>query len=177
MPCLLPKDKNGKHFFGIKEVHRIEGAEPSLGSDMMLYDAKTGNLLALIDCDWITTMRTGAVAAVSSMALRTKNANTYGFIGLGNTARASLICILEQEPEKKFNVKILRYKNQAELFIKRFQKYENVEFEIINDIGQLASSVDVLISCITSAKGLLIEDEHILKPGITIIPVHIFFAS
>lgn len=39
---------------------------------MMLYDAKTGELLALIDSDWITTMRTGAVAAVSARALRKK---------------------------------------------------------------------------------------------------------
>ena len=52
MPCLLPENKRGNRYFGIKEVHRIEGAIPSLGSDMLLYDAKTGELLALIDCDW-----------------------------------------------------------------------------------------------------------------------------
>ena len=163
---------NGRMFFGIKEVHRIEGAVPSLGSDMMLYDAVTGELLALVDCDWITTMRTGAVAAVSAKALRVKNANTYGFVGLGNTARASLLCILEQEPEKFFQVKLLRYKDQAEQFIERFKTYTNVAFEIIDDIKDIASSVDVLISCITSAHGLFVEDESIFKPGITIIPVH-----
>ena len=51
-------------------------------SDMMLYDAQTGKLLALIDCDWITTMRTGAVAAVSIKALRKSSASIYGFVGL-----------------------------------------------------------------------------------------------
>ena len=159
-------------FFGIKEVHRIEGAVPSLGSDMMLYDAASGELLALVDSDWITTMRTGAVAAVSAKALRVNNASTYGFVGLGNTARASLLCILEQEPEKFFQVKLLRYKDQAEQFIERFKAYSNVSFEIIDDIKDMASSVDVLISCITSAHGLFVEDETVFKPGITIIPVH-----
>ena len=174
MPCLLPESKSNPdiRYFGIKEVHRIEGAVPSLGSDMLLYNAKNGDLLALLDGDWITTMRTGAVAAASSKALRKKNSSRYGMLGLGNTARASLLCILEAEPEKHFDVKLLRYKDQAELFIQRFKDYKNVSFEIVDDGKEIAQSVDVLISCITSANGLIVEDESLFPPGITIIPVH-----
>lgn len=181
MPCLLPPppyqsnneiNKGGCRYFGIKEVHRIEGAVPSLGSDMLLYNAMNGELLALIDCDWITTMRTGAVAAVSAKALRKEGASVYGFVGLGNTARATLLCVLEDEPKKHFSVKLLRYKNQAELFIERFKKYNNVDFTIVDDICELASTVDVFISCITSAQGLLVNDVNTFKPGVTVIPVH-----
>lgn len=161
-----------EQYFGIKEVHRIEGAVPSLGSDMMLYNAKTGELLALVDCDWITTMRTGAVAAVSAKALRKEGADTYGLVGLGNTGRSTLLCVLEAEPEKHFKVKLLRYKDQAELFIERFKDYTNVQFEIIDDINEIARTVDVFISCITSASGLLVEDEKTFPPGVTVIPVH-----
>lgn len=102
---------------------------------MMLYNAKNGELLALVDCDWITTMRTGAVAAVSAKALRKDGAITYGIVGLGNTGRATLLCVLEAEPEKHFKVKLLRYKDQAELFIERFKDYKNVVFEILGDIN------------------------------------------
>lgn len=174
MPCLLPKMGGGssKRYFGIKEVHRIKGTVPSLGSDMMLYNADNGELLALVDCDWITTMRTGAVAAVSAKALRRTEAHTYGFVGLGNTARATLLCVLEAEPEKHFDVKLLRYKDQAELFTERFKNYTNVKFEIVDDINALARNVDVFISCITSANGLLIQDEQTFQSGVTVIPVH-----
>ena len=172
MPCLLPDNGGDIRFFGIKEVHRIEGAVPSLGSDIMLYNAKNGELLALMDGDWITTMRTGAVAAASAKALRKSNASVYGFVGLGNTARASLLCILEAEPEKQFKVKLLRYKNQAEQFIARFTDYANVDFEIVDSISELAQTVDVFISCITSANGLLVGDEKMFQPGVTVIPVH-----
>lgn len=172
MPCLLPDNGGDIRFFGIKEVHRIEGAVPSLGSDIMLYNAKNGELLALMDGDWITTMRTGAVAAASAKALRKSNASVYGFVGLGNTARASLLCILEAEPEKQFKVKLLRYKNQAEQFIARFTDYANVDFEIVDSISELAQTVDVFISCITSANGLLVKDEKMFQPGVTVIPVH-----
>lgn len=173
MPCLLPTEKDGKvQYFGIKEVHRITGAIPSLGSDMMLYNAINGELLALLDCDWITAMRTGAVAAVSSKALRKKDACVYGFVGLGNTARATLLCSLESEPDKLFKVKLLRYKDTADLFIDRFKNHSNVQFEIVDHIEELVKSSDVFFSCITSADGLLVEDESIFQPGITVIPIH-----
>lgn len=181
MPCLLPNPsqeevmqvaKFDRHYFGIKEVHRLLHSIPSLGSDMLLYDAKTGELLALLDTDWITTMRTGAVAAVSSKALRKSNAKTYGMVGLGNTARATLLCILEQEPERHFHVKLVRYKDQAEQFVERFKGYANVSFEIVDSAAEMASDVDVFISCITNAQGLLVPDEQTFKPGVTVIPVH-----
>ena len=176
MPCLLPLPNDNvrleRRYFGVKEVHRLLNSVPSLGSDMMLYDAESGELLALLDTDWITTMRTGAVAAVSSKALRKSDAKTYGIVGLGNTARATLLCILEQEPERHFPVKLVRYKDQAELFIERFNEYKNVSFEIVDSAEEMASDVDVFISCITNAQGLLVPNEKTFKLGVTVIPVH-----
>lgn len=172
MPCLLPENEKGMRYFGVKEVHRIEGSVPSLGSDIMLYNAKSGELLALLDADWITSMRTGAVAAVSAKALRKADAKVYGFVGLGNTARAAMLCILDSEPERHFDVQLLRYKDQAESFIERFREFRNVTFHVVDDINEMASSVDVFISCITSASGLLVEDVNRFRPGVTVIPVH-----
>lgn len=181
MPCLLPSPNTTelkqavefeRQYFGIKEVHRLLNAVPSLGSDMMLYDANTGELLALINSDWITTMRTGAVAAVSAKILRKSTATTYGIVGLGNTARATLLCILEQEPERHFPIKLVRYKDQAEQFIARFKDYSNVSFEIMESVEEMAGDVDVFLSCITNANGLLVPDERTFKTGVTVIPVH-----
>jgi len=181
MPCLLPppysSDLEGvalfkRRYFGVKEVHRLLHSVPSVGSDMLLYDACTGELLALIDTDWITTMRTGAVAAVSAKALRKSTAKKYGMVGLGNTARATLLCVLEQEPERHFPVQLVRYKDQADLFVERFKDYQNVSFEIVDSTEQMAAEVDVFISCITNAQGLLVPEEKTFRPGATVIPVH-----
>lgn len=60
---------------------------------MMLYNANNGELLALVGCDWITTMRTGAVAAVSAKALRKSDAYIYGMVGLGNTSSYNALCV------------------------------------------------------------------------------------
>ena len=69
MPCLLPPQYN---YFGVKIVHRIKGATPALGGDLLLYDSSTGELLAMFDADWITTMRTGAVATLAIQTFQTR---------------------------------------------------------------------------------------------------------
>ena len=44
---------------------------------------ETGELLAIIDCAAITSLRTGAAAAVSAQALAREDARTVGVIGCG----------------------------------------------------------------------------------------------
>ena len=156
----------------MKLVHRLLSAVPSLGSNLLLYDASTGELLALMDADWITAMRTGALSAAAAKSLRNSDANVYGFIGLGNTARATLLCLLEQEPERQFEVKLLKYKDQHKLFEERFKDYPNVIFSATEDVNELAGDADVLFSCIAHADGNIVKDVNSFKKGITIIPVH-----
>ncbi len=170
MPCLLPKEYDR---VGLKMVHRVKGAIPSLGSDILVYEASTGKLLAFMDCDWITAMRTGATAVYAAQTLRRTGEVTYCIVGLGNTARATMLCLLESEPGRHHKVYLKRYKNQAELFIERFQNYNNVSFEIIDSISDMFKASDVIFSCISDADGLFCEDENCFRSGCTLIPVHV----
>ena len=169
MPCLLP-ERFGR--FAMKEVHRIAGQEPALGSDILLYDSKKGDLLAIMDGDWITNMRTGAVAALSARLFKSSGVNDYSFIGLGNTARATALCLLEDNKDREIHFRLLKYKNQAELFIERFKGYDNLTFEIVDDINDFIKQSHVIISCITSADGILCPNDDLFCPGMLLIPVH-----
>ncbi len=170
MPCLLPSNYDR---VGLKMVHRVKGAVPSLGSDILVYEASTGNLLAFMDCDWITAMRTGATAVYAAQTLRKSGELTYSFVGLGNTARATMLCLLDTEKNIPHKVLLMRYKDQAEQFIERFSRYNNVSFEIVESIPDMIADSDVVFSCITDADGLFCEDESCFRPGITLIPVHV----
>lgn len=169
MPCLLPEPYN---CFGVKIVHRIKGATPTLGGDILLYNSQNGELLAMLDADWITTMRTGAVATLAMQTLRKNNTQTYGFIGLGNTGRATMLCLLESEPDEMHHILLLRYKDQAEQFIERFKDYTNASFSICDDIKELVPQSDVIVSCITEAQGLLCDNDSLYKKGCLVVPVH-----
>ena len=68
MPSILPDDRFG-HVGGIKVVTRYPGRTPSLDSRLLLFNGETGEFIALMDADWITAMRTGAVAVHSILLL------------------------------------------------------------------------------------------------------------
>jgi hypothetical protein len=100
MPSLFP-DINR---FGVKVVSRYpslppeyafvqSGVPPSLRGNILLYDSLNGELLAVMDGTWITAMRTGAVAAITCGLLKKRQTKSYSFIGLGNTARSTLLCL------------------------------------------------------------------------------------
>ena len=172
MPCLLPS-QNGKKYFGLKLVSRIEGQTPTLKSDITLYDAETGQLLAIMDGDWITAMRTGAVAALAAKTFQRTGVDTYSMIGLGNIARAVALCLIADNSHRPITIRLMRYKDQAEQFIERFKAYDHVRFEIIDDPTAFITEADVLISCVTVATELLFPDDTLYQEGITVIPVHV----
>ena len=172
MPCLLPK-YNGRKYFGLKLVSRIEGQTPTLKSDITLYDAETGQLLAIMDGDWITAMRTGAVAAFAARTFQRKGVDTYSMIGLGNIARAVALCLIADNEDRHITIRLMRYKDQAEQFIERFKGHNNVTFEIIDNPTAFLSEADVVISCVTVATELLFPDNSLYKKGVTVIPVHV----
>lgn len=169
MPCLLPLDTNR---FGVKVVSRAKGRTPALKSDSFLYDVKSGELLAIIDCDYITTMRTGAVAALAVKTLKRENTKKISLMGLGNTGRATMMCLSAVLGGGKYDVCLLRYKDQAEQFIEHFQYLENIRFTIADNVEDLFDDADVIISCITQADGLFVEDTTVFKPGVLVVPVH-----
>lgn len=171
MPCLLT-EHNGRRFFGIKMVSRIDGQQPTLQSNIFLYDATTGQLLAIIDGDWITAIRTGAVAALAARTLQRQGVDTYSLMGLGNIGRAVGLCLAADNRDRRITIRLLRYKDQAERFIERLKDYDNVSFEIIDDKKEFAAEADVLISAVTLATELLFPDDSLFKKGVTVIPVH-----
>lgn len=170
MPCILPEEY---HTFGCKVVSRIAGRHPALSSDMMVLDSKTGEFLALVNCDWITAMRTGAVAALAINTLCLKSAHTFSFIGMGAMGRATLECFLSIYGNKNIEVQIKRYKDHAENIVTEYApKYPNVQFSIADTIEQLVRNADVIVSAVTEANSLIVEDVSLFKPGVLVVPVH-----
>lgn len=169
MPCLLPEEY---HTFGCKVVSRVKGNHPALKSEMMVFDTLSGGMTALVNCDWITARRTGAVAALAINTLRASESKIYSFIGLGAMAHATLDCFFATNKDKEIVVRLKRYKDQAEKVIERYQNVENVTFEITDSMEELVRGADVIVSCITDADGLLVEDTNLFKPGVLVVPVH-----
>lgn len=169
MPCLLPDEY---HSFGCKVVSRVKGNHPALKSEMMVFDTLTGGMTALVNCDWITARRTGAVATLAINTLRSPKSKIYSFVGLGAMAYATLDCFFATNSDQEMVVRLKRYKDQAEKVIERYRNVSNVTFEISDTMEELVCNADVVVSCITDADGLLVENNELFKPGVLVVPVH-----
>ncbi len=169
MPSILPF--SDMTYGGVKIVTRYPERIPALDSKILLFDAKSGEFLALMDGNWITAMRTGAVATHSILLLAKKNFQTIGMIGLGNVARASLLVLASVLHDRPLTVKLLRYKNQAELFMERFQSFTNLSFSIVNTPEECIRDSEVVISCATYFAQDIAQDGW-FDEGVLVVPVH-----
>jgi ornithine cyclodeaminase/alanine dehydrogenase-like protein (mu-crystallin family) len=167
MPVYLP----GKERFGVKVVSRYPGRTPSLQADILLFDTQSGQTLALMDGSWITAMRTGAVAALAIRTLQTPAAREYAFLGLGNTARATLLCLLAIAADTPLHIRLLAYKGQENAFRERFAACPQLTFSVYHSAGELIRGADVVVSCVTAASEVFAPDE-VFKEGVLVVPVH-----
>ncbi len=161
---------NGKRYGGVKIVTRYPQRNPALDSKLILFDADSGEMKAVMDADWITAMRTGAVAVNSIRLFAKRDFNTVGIIGLGNTARATVL-VLSRFCDKKIKIHLLKYKGQEKLFAERFSQFSNFEFDYCDNAEQLVSSSDVVISAATYLSEDLCDDSAFRK-GVLVVPIH-----
>ena len=111
IPSILLEDNSA----GLKIVTRYPGRVPSLDSQIIIYDFKSGKTKAMLDGNYITTMRTGAVAAHSIKLLAKKDFEKVAFIGLGNQARATIKILVTIFQDRKLTLKLLKYKDQHDI--------------------------------------------------------------
>jgi ornithine cyclodeaminase/alanine dehydrogenase len=65
---------------------------------LVLNDCETGLPLAVMDCAWVTAMRTGASTGISARYLARAGSDSAAFVGCGVQARTSLMALVEELP-------------------------------------------------------------------------------
>ena len=71
---------------------------PYITGLLVLNDCETGVPLAVMDCAWVTAMRTGASAGISARYLARAGSDTAAIVGCGVQARTSLMALVEELP-------------------------------------------------------------------------------
>lgn len=167
MPAIIP----GINAAGVKIVSRYVGRHPAIMGEILLYDFKTGELLALMDATWITAKRTGAVAALAVETFAKNDFNSIGIIGLGQAGLSFLDMFLinQQNKDKKFKLKY--YKDQAYTAKEYLTKKGVKNIEICNTNEDLIRDTDVIVSAITVAEDQLGKDDW-FKKGCLVVPIH-----
>jgi alanine dehydrogenase len=88
----------GEGFASLKWVTSFPGNSerglPVVTGALLLSDAGTGELRAIVDCASITALRTGAAAALSAQVLGAADAKSVGVIGCGVNGASAARCLV-----------------------------------------------------------------------------------
>lgn len=74
---------------------------PYITGLLVLNDPAAGIPIAVMDCAWITAMRTGASAGIAAKYLARPDSRTTGILGCGVQARTSLMALVDTLPQLK----------------------------------------------------------------------------
>lgn len=94
MPCWLPKhNAAGLKWVAGYPTNQDKGL-PYITGLMIMNDPETGIPICIMDCTWITAMRTGAVTGLSAKYLANPDSATLGILGCGVQGRTNLEALL-----------------------------------------------------------------------------------
>lgn len=116
---------------------------PTILSTFSLYDATTGQLLAIVDGTLLTALRTGATSAVASRLMAKPESSSLGIVGCGAQAITQLHAM-----SRVFDVKLVRFYDKDNETCKSFSQRcsfldHSIDF-IESPLEQVVEDVDVL---------------------------------
>src|ERR1051325_11090149 len=101
MPAYIPSLRSA----GIKWVSgypdNFKRGLPYISGLMIMNDSQTGVPYAVMDCSWITAMRTGAASALSAKYLARPDSETVGILACGVQGRTNLEALACLFPMKR----------------------------------------------------------------------------
>ena len=136
---------------------------PLLHSSVQVFDASKGNMVATLDGESVTAIRTGAVTGLATGMLAKKDAKVGAVFGTGVQAKSQVEAILAARNLEKILV-FSRTKKSAELFCNVIYDTFSIKASIGNK--DLLKEADVICTATPSKKPLF--DHEDLSPGVHI---------
>jgi ornithine cyclodeaminase/alanine dehydrogenase len=160
MPAYIPALKSA----GIKWVSgfidNYKRGLPYIAGLLILNDVDTGLPLAVMDCVWITAMRTGAATALSARYLARPESSVVGFLGCGVQGRTNLEALRILFPVKK----VMAYDVDwaiAQSYAKEMESRFGVEVVTVQKPRDAVSGCDIVVT----AGPILKKPHQTIQPG------------
>jgi alanine dehydrogenase len=160
-------------FYGSNPVRR---GLPAIQGNVVLFDGKSGALLALMDAGYLTAMRTGASGGVAARYLAREDAATLTIFGSGVQAPYQVEAVLCERAIERVFVLSRTPANAEALAVDLAQSFD-VSVQATTDVEMAVKAADILVTA-TSAHDPLF-DGGLLRPGVHITGIgsHLPYAS
>lgn len=119
-----------------------------------IYDGKTGEMLAIMQADYLGQFRTGAASAVATKYLARKEASTVGIFGAGKQARTQLLGVSRVRKLTKAIVHS-RTADKATTFANEMTAEIGLPVEVASKPEAAASGMDIVCTATTAREPIL----------------------
>ena len=147
MPAYIPSMRSA----GIKWVsgypENFKRSLPYISGLMIMNDSETGVPYAVMDCSWITAMRTGAASALSAKYLARPDSETVGILACGVQGRTNLEALACLFP------------------IKRVYAYDVLADVQERFIAEMTAWFDFEVIGVTEPKQAVVESDLVVTSG------------
>ena len=158
-------------------LHMLSAAAPSMGVlgfkayttfregvrfVVMLFSAQNGQLLAIIEADWLGCMRTGGASGVATKYLARPDAKIVGLVGAGNQAVTQLMGVCAVRHISTAYV-YARRPRECAIFCDEMTRLLNIAVKPVTTAQQAVEVADILVTATTSPDPVLRGEW--LRPG------------
>jgi len=145
---LMPCYDSGLQAAGVKMV--TVSAQAGVIATYALLDACTGEMLAMMEANWLTDLRTAATSAVATDLLAGSDAETLGIFGVGRQAFAHLAVLPRVRNFHRFLV-CGSARSDMKKFSSRIKEEQGIEIELVTG-ETCARESDVICTCTTASE-------------------------
>ncbi|OLS27312.1 MAG: Alanine dehydrogenase [Candidatus Heimdallarchaeota archaeon LC_2] len=118
---------------------------PYISGLIILNDPETGFPICVMDCTWVTAMRTGAATAVAANKLAKEESSSIGIIACGVQGRSNLealSCIFEIEQVKAYDIN----QNAAENYASEMNENLGLTVEVVSSAREAIENLDIVVT-------------------------------
>ncbi len=132
---------------------------PQIAGLMIVNDMDTGIPLAVMDCRWITAVRTAAVSAITAKYCAREDTSTLGVVGCGVQGRMNLVAFKEVLPGLK-DVNVYDINPDAMKRYKMdFEDELGLNIEVTNSVKEAVNGKDMILTATQRLREPLVRDE------------------
>ena len=164
---IMPAYRTKGKYFTTKVVtvfqNTIADRSSIISSSVIVFDSSNGDMVATMDGESITSLRTGAASGLATNFLAKKNATAVAIFGTGVQAHTQLEAIINSRPVNKIFV----FGRNLDS-IEKFSSHISDTYSLSSSPGTFndLNTVDIICTATPSTESLF-EHKH-LKPGVHI---------
>ena len=145
MPAYIPSlESAGMKWVSGYPANQKKGL-PYISGLIVLNDPDTGIPTAVMDCTWITAMRTGAATAVAAKYLARKDSDSVGIIACGVQGRSNLealACVFKIKRVKAFDI----VPAVAEKYAREMSGALGLAIEVVDSPEKAVRNLDIVVT-------------------------------